>query len=213
MTSIQATPISIGHFLKTGTQGLHREVEGTLSKILFHRDLTAQVYLQVLMAMRAAYVSMERALLSFPESKAVYKNRSKQGFINNDIAYMEQALLDVKRDISTRASNKDDLTHHVKSNVELHSTAQAMGMMYVLEGATLGGEHIQARLTRHDWLDTQHGVAFFNSYQEQRMVRWGEFLTVLQQYYERNPDDCDEIMQGAELAFECIHDCLEGISL
>jgi heme oxygenase len=213
MTNIQAEPISIGHLLKTGTQGLHREVESTLSKVLFHRDLSAQVYLQVLLAMRAAYISMERALLSFPESKAAYKNRSKQAFINSDIAYMEQVLLKLEHGIPTRASNKDNLTQHVKSNVELHSTAQAMGMMYVLEGATLGGEHIQARLTRHDWLDTQHGVAFFNSYQEQRMARWGEFLTVLQQYYERNPDVCDEIMQGAELAFECIHDCLEGISL
>lgn len=213
MTNIQAEPISIGHLLKTGTQGLHREVEGTLSKILFHRDLTAQVYLQVLKAMQAAYVSMERTLLSFSESKAAYKNRSKQAFINNDIAYMEQVLLELEHDIPTRSSNKDNLSQKVKSSVDLQSTAQAMGMMYVLEGATLGGEHIQARLTRHDWLDTQHGVAFFNSYQEQRMARWGEFLTVLQQYYERNPDVCDEIMQGAELAFECIHDCLEGISL
>lgn len=213
MMNTQAEPISIGHLLKTSTQGLHREVEGRLSKILFHRDLSAQVYLQVLMAMQAAYVSMERALLTFPESRAAYKNRSKQAFINNDIAYMKQTLLDLEHDISTRASKTDDLSQNVKPNVELHSTAQAMGLMYVLEGATLGGEHIQARLTRHDWLDTHHGVAFFNSYQEQRMVRWGEFLTVLQQYYLRNPDVCDEIMQGAELAFEYIHDCLEGISL
>ncbi|WP_158768468.1 biliverdin-producing heme oxygenase [Paraglaciecola sp. L1A13] len=200
MTNSNIKPMSIGLFLKTSTAGLHREVEGKLSRILFHRDLNAQTYYQVLLCMHNAYKEMEQAVNNYPVSQKVYVNRSKLRWLENDIAHLKPLIKQVEG------------KHLSKVTLNLSSSAQAMGLLYVIEGATLGGEHIQARLTRHSWLDAQHGVEFFASYGMKRMTNWHEFLAVLQKYYEHNPDDYDEIKAGAELAFQSIHDCLEGLN-
>ena len=149
--------------------------------------------------MQAAYTAMESALMGHTPASELLKSRSKLDWLEHDIASISRG------NDCARSLNIPEL------NVSLATSAQAMGLLYVMEGATLGGEHIHARLQKHAWLDSQQGVSFFLSYGTARMERWREFSSALQGFYEQNPDVHDDIKEGAELAFNCIGKSLELI--
>lgn len=193
-------PQSIGHFLKTETEYLHRDVEGKLAKILFQRNLNATNYMQILHCMHNAYSNMESALVSHAPANELLVSRSKLHWLEKDIACI-------------KSSHNCDMTLNDSTmEVNLSSPAHAMGLLYVMEGATLGGEHIYARLKKHAWLDSQHGVSFFLSYGSARVKQWRAFSLALQSYYEQNSGSHNKIKEGAELAFNCIGKSLQGIN-
>lgn len=64
----------------------------------------------------------------------------------------------------------------------LNSAAQALGCMYVVEGATLGGQIIAKKLYEIFDIKQDNGCAFFNSYNEELRPLWTEFCDVLNKY-------------------------------
>jgi heme oxygenase len=55
------------------------------------------------------------------------------------------------------------------------SASQAMGVLYVLEGATLGGQIIRRHLLSALGLDAAHGAAFFTGYGDRTREMWLRF--------------------------------------
>ena len=55
--------------------------------------------------------------------------------------------------------------------------AEALGMLYVLEGSTLGGQFITRALATRGVIDP--GLAFLDPYGDETGVRWRSFLAVL----------------------------------
>lgn len=67
------------------------------------------------------------------------------------------------------------------ASVVIEDLAQLVGVLYLIEGATLGGQvisrHIQAGLE----MAPEHGGRFFHAYGELTAVRWQEFLKFAEQ--------------------------------
>ncbi len=62
----------------------------------------------------------------------------------------------------------------------LHTLPQALGCLYVMEGATLGGQQISRQLQTRLQLQRPEGLAFFRSYGAQVGPRWRQFCGALE---------------------------------
>ena len=67
---------------------------------------------------------------------------------------------------------------------DLNNTAKVLGCMYVIEGATLGGQIIAKKLNETLNLEQDNGCAFFNSYNEDLRPLWKEFCYSINKYSE-----------------------------
>ncbi len=85
----------------------------------------------------------------------------------------------------------------------LTSEAEALGALYVLEGATLGGRIIRRELAVRGASLT--GLEFLDPYGEAAGDRWRSFLAVLEL---RGADDPDGVERGAIAAFGFAEACL-----
>ncbi len=83
----------------------------------------------------------------------------------------------------------------------LDTAARAFGAVYVLEGATLGGQVITRHLREHLGLSIEEGGAFFNSYGPMVGPMWKNFSETITNFAEQNNDD-DTIVQTAKETFD-----------
>ncbi len=58
----------------------------------------------------------------------------------------------------------------------IHSLPQAFGRLYALEIATLGGQIIARHLNRALGVSPESGCSFFNSYGDQALAMWSDFV-------------------------------------
>jgi heme oxygenase len=84
--------------------------------------------------------------------------------------------------------------------------ASAWGCLYVLEGATLGGQIIRRELQRALPLPTDRGAAFFSSYGSRVGEMWTSFCQALNVFGAREPASGDEIIEGAIATFTCFEE-------
>lgn len=86
---------------------------------------------------------------------------------------------------------------------------RALGCMYVLEGATLGGALIGRQLQRSLGLTPRRGAAFFASYGERRAPMWKEFGAALDRYA-ASPTVQDAVVRSAAATFDAMEAWLAG---
>ncbi|MEK7434243.1 MAG: biliverdin-producing heme oxygenase [Cyanobacteriota bacterium] len=67
---------------------------------------------------------------------------------------------------------------------EMNNQAQLLGCMYVIEGATLGGQLVGGKLEEFLKLDGK-GSEFFFSYKENTRPFWKEFMDYINEYSEK----------------------------
>lgn len=183
----------IHSFIKTSTAKLHSQVEKQLASVLFDKNMTANAYLKMLLQMRDCYKAMEDSLNKFSLTKQLLADRSKLNWLDDDIHYLSELS---QRNFTY--INKD-IDLNAISNV-----SQAMGMLYVMEGATLGGGHIFKALNKHTWLNESQGIRFFYNYGDNRNEKWAYYMKQLTGFHNNNPDTAEDILLGANTAFEII---------
>jgi heme oxygenase len=89
--------------------------------------------------------------------------------------------------------------HHLPS---LDSWPQVLGAMYVLEGATLGGQIIARHLKQMLGIEGHNGAGFFNSYGAQVGPMWQAFGAFLNsQVLVLAPAQAQEVIQAANGTF------------
>jgi len=91
------------------------------------------------------------------------------------------------------------------SNEEKFSIPFALGIMYVIEGSTLGGRFILKNITEALGYDAQQGAKYFAGYGNATGSRWKNFLNHMVQYQEQQECE-DEIIAGANFAFTRINE-------
>jgi len=181
------TPL-ISAQLKDSTADLHRHVESKMSGVLFSADLTPEAYLQVLENMRIAYTSMENAVSLVPDCRDMMSERSKIALLDNDISFLEK----ITQSSGIKTSAGFDFSRVTEAN--------AWGLLYVMEGATLGGAFICKRLDDHPWIN--HAcLNFFASYGSERGAKWKSFQAALEEFISENPEQNEEVIDGAFMAF------------
>ena len=78
------------------------------------------------------------------------------------------------------------------------SVSEALGLLYVLEGSTLGGRVIRRSLEAQG--SDMHGLSFLDPYGEQSGARWRGFLAVLDGAA-RTPENVEAAVRGAVAGF------------
>lgn len=87
--------------------------------------------------------------------------------------------------------------------------AQALGIMYVLEGSTLGGQVLKRAMAERLGIDADNGGAFLDVYGPETGSLWRGFL----QFLERapaSPADQQRVAQAAIDTFTCFERWLES---
>lgn len=87
--------------------------------------------------------------------------------------------------------------------IVVHSVGEALGLMYVLEGSTLGGRVIRKQVTASG--QDMAGLSFLDPYGERVGERWKSFLAVL-----GDEADTEALVAGAVAGFRHAEDRLCG---
>lgn len=83
----------------------------------------------------------------------------------------------------------------------LDTAAKAFGSIYVMEGATLGGQIITRQLKEHLGITPENGGAFFSSYGANVGPMWKQFGAIITAFAEKAGDD-DAIVMAARETFD-----------
>jgi heme oxygenase (biliverdin-IX-beta and delta-forming) len=89
------------------------------------------------------------------------------------------------------------------------TAAACLGALYVLEGATLGGQVLRREMAQRLGLDADNGGAFLNVYGAETGRRWKDFLD----YLGRLPLDADAKQRAVDAAcstFSCFEQWLDS---
>jgi heme oxygenase (biliverdin-IX-beta and delta-forming) len=96
---------------------------------------------------------------------------------------------------------------------QLDSAEKAFGSLYVIEGATLGGQIINRHLKQHLDLTPENGGTFFSGYGEKTGEMWKEFIQMTTNFAFQANDD-ETIIESAKQTFDSFRDCfLESVSV
>ena len=77
---------------------------------------------------------------------------------------------------------------------QINTVVQALGCMYVLEGATLGGQIITRQIHGTLGFDEKHGCSFYSSYGHNVGPMWKAFGSFLDGYVASLPDDVENVL-------------------
>lgn len=180
--------------LKQQTQAHHHRLnQHPLLKGLLTRDLTLGQYQQVLRAYAQLYPIIEEQIERYlAEHPTVfdYTPRRKSHWLTADLAWFSAT------DPATTFHGKFELTFP-----RIESLGQFFGVLYVIEGSTLGGQQIAKALVSYHQLTQDQGARFFYGYGDQSWSLWEAFLLDLETALQ---EECEyaRAAQAAEQTFE-----------
>ncbi|WP_010516956.1 biliverdin-producing heme oxygenase [Croceivirga radicis] len=131
--------------------------------------------------------------------------------------YIDQSILpDIERRKHTQWILKDlnALNYTVNTSTEsktqqITSTAYAVGVLYVMEGSTMGGQIISKMLKKQ--LGANTSTYYFDSYSDETMDMWLSFKNSIAQY--ETHLDKEEVFKGANETFSSLKEWLELTSI
>ena len=161
---------SLRHFLQERTRESHRRLDRNgMLRSLLGNELTESVYGDVLQAMYVFFGAIEPRILAYLERSALpfdYRERIKWPSLANDLS---------------RLGRKP--APFVETMPVLTQDAELIGALYVLEGATLGGQMIVKSLTsKYPDLPSE----FYNGYGALTQQRWREFWQFAEKYCQQS---------------------------
>lgn len=174
--------------LRNETARNHAAIESQMP--LLDPSLSLEMYRDLLARFRGFYVPLEQQLQSrvnkfWPDTEYVWAEREKSPLLEFDLRTLSQI------------TSADDECLVLPS---LESPAEVLGCLYVVEGATLGGQVIMKLLSVQLGLTPQTGAAFFNGYGADTSSRWQSFRQFLT--HNAEPLDHDnEIVASANATF------------
>jgi heme oxygenase len=174
--------------LRQATQNLHSRVEQHIG--LVDRVWKPETYSLLLQAMRGMHVPLERRLTSIDWSGTaiVMSDRCKTPWLDSDLAHFGfdgKAIADLIQ--------CSDLP--VCDNV-----SGGLGVLYVLEGSTLGGQVILHSLQTQLGISAQAGGRFFAGYGSMAGAQWRGYLAELERVG-TSPPEAAQIEQAALQTF------------
>jgi heme oxygenase len=172
--------------LKEHTKQPHQELESIIISKIKQLDSRATYahFLRVFYGYIAAIEQKLNSILS-DELLADHNKRRKASLLLKDISELGHSAENVT------------LTSNIP---QIHSAAQALGAMYVLEGSTLGGKYISKMIAGRLALDPETALSFFNGYKEQTEAMWAQFKDTLNSYPLKEASEA-EVIEAANQTF------------
>ena len=185
--------------LKESTRQQHEGLEQTVD--VMSQMFSLENYKILLAKFYRFYSSIEIELAKLDLNKYGYDltERLKTPKLEKDLAYLG-ILPSVKK-----------LTVY-NGLPKLNADEKAFGSLYVIEGATLGGQIINRHLKQNLDLSPENGGSFFNGYGEKTGLKWKEFCQMTTKFAESKNAD-ETIIYSAKATFDSFKNCyLEPIS-
>jgi len=173
---------TVAQIVRTETAILHQEVEQLLIPRL-NAIQSLDDYTTILQSFYTFYLPIEKAIQQQISSSILpdIEKRRTAKLIADDLAFLGVPV------------NKQYCDHLP----EIKNTTQAFGVMYVLEGSTLGGKMIAKMLARNSVYPIPSGALnFFQGYKEETGIMWTNFVNVLNQQ-----TDTDTIVHASNETF------------
>lgn len=176
--------------LKTQTADSHKKLEELpVSMSIMSPNMKIEDYTYYLSLMHDVHNDTETLVFPvFSDLINDLEQRRKKHLIEADLLFL----------------NSDKKEEEKVFETEGISAAFALGILYVVEGSTLGGRFILKNVSKFPELSGDKGVSYFNGYGEKTGSFWKSFLSFLSEYEQEN--DCGEaIIEGAIFAFDSIY--------
>lgn len=180
--------------LKEATKEQHDDLENTVN--VMDRLFSLDDYKTLLTKFYRFYAAIEPkvALNGLQDAEFDFDKRRKTPLLEKDLHALG-VLSDVKE--------KTRLWENLPS---LDTQAKAFGSLYVMEGATLGGQVITRHLKLELGLTPENGGAFFNSYGSNVGPMWKSFGAALTAFA-RSCETDEEIVDAARQTFDSFRNC------
>jgi heme oxygenase len=159
-------------------------------------------YRRVLIAYFYLYQGLELRINAFLDKRAGefdYTARVKLPWLVSDLNYLDIAV--PPPELPLLAS----LNFPEISNVD-----QLLGVLYTIEGSTLGGQVIARSLSKNFGLSAGQGASFFNGYGEQTSSMWQAFLGYVSAASEQKAQYA-EVEQAAVQTFRLFKQVLDNM--
>ncbi|MBF04795.1 MAG: hypothetical protein CMP76_16055 [Flavobacterium sp.] len=173
--------------LKEETKLFHSSVEKVLIAEL-KEIATKDAYGELLLKLYNFYESIESKLHNEITEMIVpdIKSRKHVHHLKHDLYSIDYEIKGIHNNFASKITN----------------LSYALGVLYVIEGSTLGGKIIANLLKRQLNLDDCSEVSYFNSYGEATDEMWNNF----KQYIATSEEfiDKDEMVLGAKETFEAL---------
>ena len=173
---MQTQPDSVHQLLRTRTLAAHEHLnQHPLLAGLTQPGYPLRSYWLVLSAYYHFYRAMESLIERASErlkSGFDYIPRRKHGWLRQDL-------------VDSFHIDPEDTFWRPKRKflpIRIEAPAELVGVLYSIEGATLGGQAISRQIQASRLgVTADHGGRFFHGYGEQTTSRWNEFLTFAEQ--------------------------------
>jgi heme oxygenase (biliverdin-IX-beta and delta-forming) len=181
--------------LREETSRNHSAIESQMP--LLDPSMCLNTYRDLLARFWGFYAPLEQQLqnetaMYWPESEYIWAEREKTPLLALDL----------------RALNEEAAMHPKCTDLPpLTTPAHVLGCLYVLEGASLGGQIISKHLHSNLGLTPESGAAFFYGYGLETGPRWQSFRQFLTSNAEPMNQD-DEIVVSANATFRTLADWL-----
>jgi len=162
----------IANLLRTETAGGHKELESLMYvNEIMNNSLSIEQYKKLLTINYIIHQKLENKLANMLDanlaSELDMKSRLKLAALEKDLAYWNIDSL-------TLPGLNFDLFIPEKNNAEV------LGALYVLEGATLGGNMIKRHiLANPTFKDEEGGLNYYGVYGDELSAKWKSFVSIL----------------------------------
>lgn len=179
--------------LRTATAARHLALEARLP--LTHSRLDLDTYTRIIKAYYGFHLPLQQAMERFLAPQAIDPARQKIQALIKDLHAL--GLSDTQIHALPRCS----------ALPAIDTIAQLLGVMYVMEGATLGGQVLRRIIADRLGVDAESGGEFLDVYGRDTGRLWKAFLKQLAEF--DTPLHNAEVVQSACLTFECFQTWLE----
>jgi heme oxygenase len=183
---------TIRELLKHGTQAHHARAEASLP--LMDEGLTVERYRRMLARLLGFHAPLEQRLAGADWRRIGLDpaRRRKSPLLVADLRAL--TLTDAQIAALPRC---EDLP-------EARGLSSALGCLYVLEGATLGGQLVRRHVAARLGLGPQNGCAFFAAYGDAVGPMWREYQQRLATLVDGGEAAADEVVDAARQTFDAL---------
>lgn len=177
--------------LRAETSRNHGVIESLMP--VLDPNISLIAYGQLLHRLLGYYAPLEDLLraeieIYWPDQEYLCIERAKVPLLERDLQAIEKELA---------------LTERCLDLPRLNTPAQVLGCLYVIEGATLGGQIIRKHLLANLGIGPESGAAFFNGYGNNTAIQWQSFRSFLINNAESMNQD-NEIVVSANETFKTL---------
>ncbi len=182
----QLPSVNLRFRLREATAEAHKKVEKAMA--LEERCTALPTYRALLADLWGLYAPLEARLtaLHWDAVGIDFRHRTKTPWLHADLTILGASEFDIEA-----LPRAVDLP-------SIRCPADGFGALYVLEGASLGGQIIMRHIKSELGLDQSTGARFFSSYGADVGERWRSFVATMTAF--ADAEDCAQAMERAALA-------------